>query len=138
MIDLPTLLPLLSVIQDEAASTVTPWFSDTFGTYLGAYGGAGVGVLGGVLGGIGGPLAQQGKGRGFVLPAFLITAIVGVILLMAGIAGSILGQPYAVYYPLLLLGFIMAAVFGGLTPMIRMRYQQAEARKLEAEALRRG
>ncbi|MAW60782.1 MAG: hypothetical protein CMJ94_08105 [Planctomycetes bacterium] len=137
MIDTLSLISDLLLSQTEAANEVAPWFSEEFGVYLGAYGGAGVGVLGGILGGVGGPLAQQGKGRGFVLPAFLVTAVVGVVLLAAGLVGLLVGQPYVVYYPFLLLGLIMSAVFGGLYPVMRTRYRQAETRKLEAEALRR-
>ena len=127
MIDTLSLISDLLLSQTEAANEVAPWFSEEFGVYLGAYGGAGVG----------GPLAQQGKGRGFVLPAFLVTAVVGVVLLAAGLVGLLVGQPYVVYYPFLLLGLIMSAVFGGLYPVMRTRYRQAETRKLEAEALRR-
>ena len=66
-----------------------------------------------------------------------VTAVVGVVLLAAGLVGLLVGQPYVVYYPFLLLGLIMSAVFGGLYPVMRTRYRQAETRKLEAEALRR-
>ena len=45
-------------------------------------------------------------------------------------------QPYHVWYPLLLGGGIGTIVLGSLIPVVRMRYKQAERRKLDAEGIR--
>ncbi|MEN6558905.1 MAG: hypothetical protein ABFC54_12065, partial [Thermoguttaceae bacterium] len=56
----------------------------------------------------------------------------GMVSLVVGLVAVVLGQPYAVYYPLLLGGTILAAVFGGNFPMLHRRYQQIELRKMAA------
>ena len=134
-----TLALVLNLIQTsaETAEAVEPWMSEELAIYIGAYGGAGLGVLGGVLGGVGGPMAQKGKAKGPILGAFTVVACLGLVLLLVGIAAVIAGQPYVIYYPFLLLGFLSTAVFGGLIPVMRRNYAIAEQRKMEAEALRR-
>jgi hypothetical protein len=42
-------------------------------------------------------------------------------------------QPYAVYYPLLLLGGISVAVIGGLYNRVRGQYAALELRKMQAQ-----
>jgi hypothetical protein len=47
-------------------------------------------------------------------------------------------QPYAVWYPLVLVGGLSSLLIGTLWPtVIRTAYRQAEIRRLEAEELRR-
>ncbi len=50
----------------------------------------------------------------------------------------ITGQPYGVWYSLLLPGLLLTALMGTMTPVIRLRYRQAEHRRLQAEEFRRG
>jgi hypothetical protein len=47
-------------------------------------------------------------------------------------------QPYHVWYPLVLIGGILTLVMGPLLPVVRLRYRQAEQRKLDAAGLRGG
>jgi hypothetical protein len=49
----------------------------------------------------------------------------------------LLRQPYHVWYPLALAGFILTFVCGGLLPVLLLRYRQAEARRMQAQDLRR-
>ena len=60
----------------------------------------------------------------------------GFVSLTLGIYAWATGQPYGIWYPLALLGFISCAVFGGLFPMILRRYRNAEQRKIDAQGLR--
>ena len=115
----------------------TPWFSDRTGIMIGAFGGAGVGLLGGAIGVAGSLLVPKGKGRGFVLGMLMTGMICGIICLLVGITALILGQPYAIWYPLVMLGAVPAAVMGGLLPAIRKRYAEAEQRRMDADDLRR-
>lgn len=115
----------------------TPWFSTETSALVGGIGGAAVGVLGGCLGAAAGVLAPKGKGRGFVLGTMMACAVLGVCLLIAGIFAVSTGQPYGVWYPLVLLGAIMTGVLGGLIPVVRKRYAEAEQRRLDADDLRR-
>lgn len=115
----------------------TPWFDARSSAMFGGIGGAAAGVLGGVVGAAGGILAPKGKGRGFVLGSMMVGAIFGVLALLTGIVALVLGQPYHVWYPLFLLGAVLGGVMGGLIPVVRRRYREAEQRRLDADALRR-
>jgi len=114
-----------------------PWFSPEFGNNLGAYAGSGIGILGGIVGSLCGVLVPKGKGKHILLPLMLAFAVLGVLLLLTGIVAMVLSQPFNVYFTFLLIGFILATVFGTLTPVMRKLYRVAEERQLEADALRR-
>lgn len=115
----------------------TPWFSTETSALVGGIGGAAVGILGGCVGAAAGVLAPKGKGRGWVLGTMTSCAALGCLLFLAGIIAVSTGQPYGVWYPLVLLGALMTGVLGGLIPVVRKRYAEAEQRKLDAEDLRR-
>lgn len=116
-----------------------PWFDPIkFGALYGGIGGGVLGALGGILGAVAGALAPKGKGRVFILGGFALLMWIGVANLALGIYALIERQPYAIWYPLLLIGAILTAVTGSLRPMIRKRYEEAEMRKMDAAAFRRG
>ena len=117
---------------------MSPWWNEAVGTYIGAFGGAGIGVVCGTFGGVAGMLAQKGTGRAFVLGFHLTVTVLGALVLLAGIVAVVMGQPYHVFFPLLLLGGITTAVMAPLYPVMKQRYAEAESRRLEAEAIRRG
>jgi uncharacterized membrane-anchored protein len=64
--------------------------------------------------------------------------VLGITCLIAGLVAVFAHQPYHVFYPLLLIGAILTFVMGGLLPMVLIRYRQAEARKMDANLLRKG
>lgn len=117
---------------------MTEWWTVQTGTYIGALGGAGLGVLGGILGACAGMLAPKGRGRGLVLGAMAALVAIGAVLLIASVAAVIGGQPHHVYYPLCLMGGLLTVIAGPLLPVVRMRYAQAEHRRLDAQGLRGG
>ena len=104
------------------------WWTERDAGWIGGVGGCIVGLLGALIGILGG----FGKARRFVM--LLTTAVVGLgmLCLVVGAAAFALGQPYAVYYPLVLFGIIATAVFGGNLPILRRRYQQIELRRMTA------
>lgn len=53
------------------------------------------------------------------------------------LASTISGQPYGVWYPLVLVGVILTVVMGALLPVIRKRYTEVEARRFSGAALRK-
>ena len=56
----------------------------------------------------------------------------GVLALTAGVVAVLQHQPYAVVFPLLLLGVLATSICGGLLPIVRRRYAELEMRRLEA------
>ncbi len=124
----------LSPMRLVQAHSAHAWWDDRTGGLVGVLGGSLLGILGAAVGMLGG----LGKARRLTLGLLFAGVILGVASLLAGIVAAATGQPYAVHYPLLLGGLIGAAVFGGLLPVLRQRYQQAELRKMAALDLGRG
>jgi len=117
-----------------------PWFNpQQFGTYFGAIGGGVGGSLIGILGGLTGTLAPRGKGKPIIVALWLLFSLAGDASLVFGALALATGQPYGIWFPLLLVG----AIIGTLCPALLFRvvlpaYRQAEARKLAAEEIRGG
>lgn len=113
------------------------WWSDQTAGLVGGIAGSVVGILGGTLGTLAGICAPKGKCKSLVyaLTGLIITS--GVITLVVGIVAVVLRQPFFVWYPLILVGCVTTFVVGGITPVIALRYRQAEMRRLEAEEFRR-
>lgn len=114
------------------------WFDGRSAGLVGGIGGAAVGILCGIYGALAGTLAPRGIGRRAMLTTHVVLLVLAAASVVLGLVALATGQPYHVYYPLLLLGFVPAAVLGGLLPVIRKRYDEAEQRRIDAEALRRG
>lgn len=105
---------------------VPSWWSPEQAGLIGGIGGSLIGCLGGLVG----VLASLGKARRFVLTMAKIFIALGISLLIAGAAASATKQPYAVYYPLLLMGFILTLVFSINLPSIQRRYNELEIRRM--------
>ena len=90
------------------------------------------GALVGVLGALVGSLASRGAARGFVVPTMRVAAFVGIGLAGAGLVALAIGQPYEVWFPLLLLGVIMTFVFGGMSRTVEARYEARELQRMRA------
>jgi hypothetical protein len=113
--------------EDPLASADQWWGDRTAGLVGGGAGGV-VGILGALVGWLGG----TGRARRFVLGLTGVLIGAGVVAFVAGAIAWTRGQPYAVYYPLLLVGFICAVVFGSVLPTLRKRYEAQELRRMRA------
>ena len=124
----PTMIEMLSAVQ--------PWF-ENWGLVGGLLGG-GIGLLGGVYGTVVGICAPRGKAKRLVFGLHWFALLLGLALLVGGITALVTGQPYGVWYALLLPGALLTVLIICFTPMVKLRYRQAEHRKLNAEEFRRG
>lgn len=113
------------------------WWTPSEAGWIGGGLGGLIGILGACFGVAAGLLVNRGKGKPIVLGLMSLMLIVGLASAIAGITAVLSGQPYHVCYPLLLIGGIGTLVAGINAPVILIRYRQAEARKLEAQQLRR-
>ena len=109
-----------------------PWFDPNLyawipGTFLG--------TIGGLWGALVGTLAPRGKGKVFVLGSLGILLLASGACLALGLTALVVGQPYGVWYGLLLPGVIGLIVLGSLSPVALLRYRQAEMRKIQARDL---
>lgn len=104
------------------------WWGERTGGWIGGLGGSLIGILGGLIG----TLAGLGKARRLVLCLARGLFALGLVALGAGVIALSWGQPYEVYYPLLLGGGISSVVMGACLPGIRRRYEQMELRKMAA------
>ncbi len=136
-IGLPTRLVVNVVFVDRGTVELSPltlyqlrpgWWTDQAAGWVGGIGGG----IGGTLGALIGVLAGLGKARRFVIALTTILIGTGMASIVAGVIAVAFHQPYAVYYPLLLLGIIATAVCGGNLPGFIRRYQQNELRKMAA------
>ena len=118
------------------AQIVTPWFDNP--GLVGGLLGASIGVLGGgIYGPLVGTLAPRGRARTFVFGYHTALIIAGITLIGLGLTALLKGQPYGVWYALLLPGLLLTVLLGCLTPVLRTRYREAEMRRLNAEEFRR-
>ncbi len=97
-----------------------------------------LGCLAGLWGAIAGMLAPAGKARRLVM--FFGGALIAAsaALLVLGVVAFISGQPYGIWYGLGLAGLIGTILIASLLPVIRLRYRQAEQRRMAAEEKRSG
>lgn len=116
---------------------MTQWWTPETGAYFGAFGGAGLGLVGAVVGSFGAYLVPRNRGKRLVLGVFAFMLTTGLALLALGLVALIQGQPYHVWYPPSLMGFIAVVVGTPLFFVIRARYRMMEHKKMDAELLRK-
>ena len=126
-----TLGPLTLASQDGADETGA-WWPDRTGGWIGAVAGSVVGAIGAMIG----VLTSLGRARRVVTAASTGLAVIGIAAFLTGVVALTRSQPYAVYYPLLLGGFLCSVIPLGLLSTIRTRYQALELRAMRAQDLR--
>lgn len=104
------------------------WWPERRAGWFGAVGGAMFGLWGALIG----VLAHRGRGRGIVMGSLWALIGIGAMALLLGAIAVFVGQPYHVWYPLLLLGGILVAVTLGNRRGIGKRYLEAEERRMAA------
>jgi hypothetical protein len=109
-----------------------PWFDASLYAWIP---GTLLGVLGGLWGSLVGILAPRGKAKSLVLGSLGLMLAASAGCLILGVLALLQHQPYGVWYGLILPGVLGLVLFPSLTPVVLMRYREAEARKMQARDL---
>lgn len=115
-------------IGEDPLQSAGQWINNRNATLLGAIAGCLIGIWGAVIG----VVSSRGKARRFVLGSANALLLIGIISLSGGVAAFVAAQPYAVYYPLLLIGIILVAVIGKLRGTLSARYEQLELKRMQS------
>ncbi len=94
-----------------------------------------LGVLGGLWGSLAGLLAPRGKAKSLMLGSLGLMLTACAVCLMLGVIALLRHQPYGVWYALLFPGVLGLFLFPVLTPVVLLRYREAENRKIQARDL---
>ena len=113
---------LFAAMQSEG------WWSDRTAGRIGAVGGCVIALVA-ILVWI---LASRGRARGFVNATLLTASALGFAAVIVGVVAAASGQPYGVYYPLLLMGGITATLSLIAFFRLRKQYAAAELRRMES------
>lgn len=117
---------------------MSEWWSMMDMGRLGAITGTACGVLGSVIGCAGGILVPRGRGKGVVYGLLGLGIAIGAVSLVMAVVALGTGQPRHVLFPLALVGVVMLGSTLPFSFFVPRLYRQAEARRLQAEELRRG
>ena len=79
-----------------------------------------------------GLLAQAGRGRSFIQASVVFNIAFGIASLIAGFTALATGQPYHVWYPFLLIGFLLPVIMLGTRKNLMRQFVAAEERKMTA------
>ncbi|MBZ5617338.1 MAG: hypothetical protein LAQ69_01205 [Acidobacteriia bacterium] len=109
-----------------------PWFDPNHYAWIP---GTAYGVIAGLMGGLVGWLVPRGRAREFILRSWFTLWVVAIALLIAGTVALIDGQPWGVWYGLLLPGAIGTLVVGANSLLILKTYRAVEERRLAAKDL---
>lgn len=115
-------------LPGKARAATNAWWSSRSAAIVGGGGGAFLGLLGGLIG----AMAGLGTAKRVVQVALAFMLCLCGISLIIGLVAVIMDQPYAVYYPLLLMGFIGVVLPLALWRTVMNRYEQAEMQRLNA------
>lgn len=104
------------------------WWSDRAAGWIGGIGGSVLGCLGSILA----VLAAKGRCRGFVVWTSLALIVMGIMAFVVGVAAVVIGQPYAVWFPLLLIGFLLLSILPFRLRQYQKGYEDLEMRRMAA------
>jgi hypothetical protein len=129
-------LILVQFEKSESAATIgakNAWWTDRTGGWIGGITGSVIGAIGSIIG----ISCWLGIARKLCFSLLGLMFTFGVISLAMALVALIFSQPYAVYYPLLLVGILCVS----MPPLsfytgIKQRYEQIELRKMHAMDMR--
>ena len=118
--------------RDKVNLMTDPWFDPNQYAWIP---GTIYGVAAGVMGALVGWLVPRGRSRSLILRSWFVLWAAGVALLAVGLVALAQGQPWGVWYGLLLPGVIGTLVVGANSLVILKKYRDVEERRLAAKDL---
>lgn len=109
-----------------------PWFDANHYAWIP---GSAYALAAALMGGLVGWLVPRGRARSFIVRAWFVLWAVAVVLLATGFVALAQGQPWGVWYGLLLPGAIGTLVVGANSWVIVKTYTRVEQRRLAAKDL---
>ncbi len=106
----------------------TDWWTERQSAVFGATGGVLAGLAGAIIGILGGRRKSRRLVEGVMIGGFVI----GLGLVAFGVVALVSGQPRHIWYPVGLIGTILAVVDGLLIPTMRKSYAAAELQRMRA------
>jgi len=113
---------------EDPLASAGQWFSARVSGIVGGVVGTVIGLWGALIG----VLAGRGKAKVFALGSANLIIALGIVIGIVGLTALAIGQPYAVYYPLLLIAIIIVVVVGALRKGLPQRYEMLELKKMRA------
>jgi len=110
------------------------WFSPKTAGIIGGLIGSILGLAGALIGCSCGICVRKGWKKP-IYTTFILAIATSVMLLITGLVALGIKQPYHVWYPFLLSGFIGTIIFSSLFPVIRKRFIESEMIKMQAKDL---
>jgi hypothetical protein len=107
-----------------------PWFDANQWAWVP---GTALGCLAGLWGALAGVLAPRGKAKGLLWGTYWLLLGAGAVLLVVGLVAVVAGQPYGVWFGLLIAGVLVCVVFAPMAVVLRHTYRAAEERKMRAQ-----
>jgi len=111
---------------------VEPWFDPNRYAWIP---GTAYGLLAACMGALVAWLVPHGRAKNFIVRAWFALWAIAVALLVVGTVALVSGQPWGVWYGLLLPGAVGALVVGANSLVILKRYREVEQRRLAARDL---
>lgn len=114
--------------QTANPAATNAWWPEQYSGWIGGIGGPILGLAGGFIG----FAAGTGRWRSAVAATLFGMFCIGIISLIVGVIALLLSQPYAVWYPLCLIGGLSTILPPSIWPSIRARYAQDELRRMSS------
>jgi len=111
---------------------VEPWFDPIHYAWIP---GTAYGCIAGLMAALVAWLVPRGRARTFILRAWFALWASAIVLLVLGIVALLTGQPWGIWYGLLLPGVIGTLVVGGNFLVILEKYREVEERRVAAKDL---
>jgi hypothetical protein len=102
------------------------WWSNRAAGWIGGIGGSVLGCLGSILA----VLAAKGRCRGLVIWTLFALIGIGILVAVAGVAAVVIGQPYTVWFPLVLIGVLLLTILPFRLRQYQRGYEDLEMRRM--------